>query len=123
MTSEPRFIDYFFATINLEENIMKSIFFAAKSLALLAVLLLAGPQVAAAGSSNDVALAKAVQEKLMSDTSFDATSIIVTSEDGVVHLRGSVNTEKEVEPMKTAAESVPGVQRVETQIDVNNGNR
>ena len=102
---------------------MKSLSFIAKSLALLAVLLLAGPQFVAANSSDDAALTRAVQKKLMSGTGFDATSVIVTSEGGVVHLRGSVNTDNEVEPMKTAAESVPGVRRVETQIDVNNSDR
>lgn len=87
--------------------------------ALVAIILVAAPSFAGAASSTDAALADAVSDKLMEGkNNFDATSIIVTSEDGVVHLRGSAKNMAEVKRMEATAEKVPGVKRVESQIDL-----
>ena len=92
--------------------------------ALLAVVLIAAPSIADAASSADNALAKAVSEKLMEGSNdFDATNIIVTSEDGVVNLRGETPDGKSIKRMEDIAQSVPGVKRVESQIDVTNQGR
>lgn len=81
-------------------------------------LLLAAPVIvnAAPGDEN---ITKAVQHKLMgSGTDFDATNIIVNTDNGEVYLRGSVKRPDEVQRIKNAAEMVPGVKSVKTQIDV-----
>ncbi|SBV92092.1 putative Transport-associated protein [uncultured delta proteobacterium] len=87
--------------------------------ALVAMILVAAPSFAGAASSSDAALANAVSDKLMEGKNdFDATSIIVTSEDGVIHLRGSVQKRGEIQRMEEVAKRVPGVKSVESQIDV-----
>lgn len=87
--------------------------------ALLAVILVTIPVIVGAASPADAELAKAVEHELMEGKQpFDATSIIVSAEDGKVNLRGTVQKEMEVTSMKNAAMRVPGVKSVETQIDV-----
>jgi Predicted periplasmic or secreted lipoprotein len=87
--------------------------------AFLAVILVSLPAFAGAASTADAELAKAVSHELMEGKQpFDATDIIVSAEDGVVHLRGSVENATEVDPMKSAAMRVPGVKDVETLINV-----
>lgn len=87
--------------------------------ALLAVALVAVPVFAGAESPADDMLAKNVEEELMKGKQgFDATGIIVTADDGVVHLRGKTAKVKDVSAMKDAAMKIPGVRGVETQIDV-----
>ena len=90
------------------------------SAALAAMVLIATPYAANAASSSDDALAKAVSERLMEGRNdFDATSVIVTAEDGVVFLRGDMPGDREaVGRMGYTAERVPGVKRVEMQIDI-----
>lgn len=92
--------------------------------ALVAMVLVAAPSLSGAASPSDDALAKAVSEKLMEGKNdFDATSIIVTSEDGVVYLRGETMDRSAIGRMETVAGEVPGVKRVESQIDVTNEGR
>lgn len=102
----------------LKRCIMKALSIFARSVALLAVLLIAAPQIAGAASPADEALQKAVSERLMTDKQFDATDVIVNAEDGVIKLRGQVKNSKDVQLMKNSAEAVPGVNRVDTMIDV-----
>ena len=97
---------------------MKALSIFARSVALLAVLLIAAPQIAGAASPADEALQKAVSERLMTDKQFDATDVIVNAEDGVIKLRGQVKNSKDMQLMKNSAEAVPGVNRVDTMIDV-----
>ena len=90
--------------------------------ALVAMLLIAAPYAADAASPADEALAKAVSEKLMDGkNNFDATSVIVTAEDGVVYLRGELTQNQgqgAIKRMENAAMEVPGVKRVDADIDV-----
>lgn len=101
---------------------MKHLYTVARVATLAAVLLIAAPMVASAASS-DEALAKEVSAQLMDNKKFDATNIIVTAKDGVVHLRGEVQKASEAKAMEEAAKGVPGVQGVEAQIDVLNKDR
>lgn len=99
---------------------MKYILDLSKLFAVAAVVTFSVPQFASADSMtlDDATLAGSVSEKLMDSTELDATSLIVTSEDGVVHIRGTVQEEGEAEAAKVIAESVPGVERVETHISI-----
>lgn len=87
--------------------------------ALVAVILVAAPSFSDAASPSDDALAQAVSDKLMDgENNFDATSIIVTSEDGVINLRGEAQSRGAIKRMEAVAAKVPGVKRVESQISV-----
>lgn len=97
---------------------MKHLFSLVKAFALLAVVILVLPCVANAVELDDKELAQEVEKQLMKNKEYDATSIIVTSKDGVVRLRGSVRDEEAVSQMKNTAKGVPGVKEVKTHIDI-----
>lgn len=96
---------------------MRYLYTVARAAALVAVLLLAAP-IAASANPADEALAKKVSEQLMENKSFDATNIIVTAKEGVVQLRGEVKKASDLKAIEEAAKGIPGVQRVETEVDV-----
>lgn len=67
-------------------------------------------------SASDRQLREDVTRKLAKDASIDTTMINVVVKDGVVHLWGVVLNETSQEAARVAAENVPGVTRVESQI-------
>ena len=97
---------------------MKVFSFVLRSALFCGILLFAAPLIASAGPADD-ALAKSVEQKLMQGgTNFDATNIIVNSDNGAVNLRGEVKSEKEKRMIEDAAKMVPGVKSVTSEIDV-----
>ncbi len=89
--------------------------------ALLAVILVAAPQISDAASPADEALAKAVSRKLMDDKNFDATNLIVTAEDGKVFVRGQMKRNSDINKVRSSVMGVPGVKTVVEEIDVPEG--
>ena len=97
---------------------MKIMSYALRAFVFCGIVLLSAPAIAGAASS-DASINQSVQDSLMSGgKNFDATNIIVNTEDGVVNLRGSARSDAEVKRIEDAAKLVPGVKAVESQIDV-----
>ncbi len=90
---------------------------------LFAVLLVAAPQLSGAASPADEMLDSAVSKRLMEDKHFDATNIIVTSENGNVYLRGEMRSPADLKTLREAAMSVPGVKNVTMQVEVLNNQK
>ena len=55
--------------------------------------------------------------------SFDATGVTVTSEDGVIHLIGSMKNRGEAAKMVHDTMYMPGVKNVRTQLDIASDNK
>lgn len=72
-------------------------------------------------SEADRALSQKIRQAIMSDSSLSsqAKNIKVTTEDGVVTLNGSVLNDKEKDMLIKKIKSMPGVQKVEDDLEVN----
>jgi len=79
----------------------------------------------AAMSDADRALAQRVEEALRQDTTVAsaAQNIQVHAMNGEVTLRGSVSSEQEKTNLASAAEKVPGVTRINNQLEVASASR
>jgi CBS domain-containing protein len=67
-------------------------------------------------AKSDPEILRQVEERLRAEPWLDVDRINVVVSDGVVHLWGSIESEDRRRALKVAAESVPGVSRVESHL-------
>jgi hyperosmotically inducible periplasmic protein len=70
----------------------------------------------AAERLNDPALARKVESEIFRDDDVPKGDVLVNVEDGVVHLRGTLDDEAVAERLVTAARAVDGVREVESHL-------
>lgn len=70
--------------------------------------------------NNDPKITKKLRQTIMSDDSLstNAKSIRVATSNGIVTLRGPVNTQQERNNLALIARSIPGVKNVENQLEI-----
>lgn len=69
-------------------------------------------------TSNDTALATAVQDKLKESESASASSISVLAQDGVVTVKGTVSSQEEADRIIVIVKTVPNVKAVISKLNV-----
>jgi osmotically-inducible protein OsmY len=73
--------------------------------------------------ANDVALFRLIQKQLLEEPQLADTAVSVSADNGVVSLRGALNSEQDVALAIGIASQAPGVKSVRNLLDVEQGNQ
>jgi len=76
--------------------------------------------VPAGANSQDWALAQEIRSLLMSDRTIGKAPVVATVKSGIVTLHGEVRNERERERLRNEIAALPGVQRVDDQLEFKN---